>query len=74
MIIVIGIWDELRIAWKLYVKLQELTSREEGQDMVEYALVGGLICFGATTSSKFLAAGLANTFSGLGSTLGTYVT
>jgi len=58
---------------KLYVKLQELTSREEGQDMVEYALVGGLICFGATTSSKFLAAGLAGTFSNISATLGTYV-
>jgi Flp pilus assembly pilin Flp len=41
--------------------------------MVEYALVGGLICFGATTSSKFLAAGLAGTFSNISATLGTYV-
>ena len=24
---------------KLYVKFQELTNREEGQDLVEYALV-----------------------------------
>jgi pilus assembly protein Flp/PilA len=33
---------------RLYVKLQDLTSREEGQDMVEYALVVALIAFGAT--------------------------
>jgi pilus assembly protein Flp/PilA len=34
---------------KLYVKFQELKDREEGQDLVEYALVVALIAFGATT-------------------------
>jgi len=33
---------------KLYVKFQDLASREEGQDLVEYALVVALIAFGAT--------------------------
>ena len=33
---------------KLYVKFQELKNREEGQDLVEYALVVALIAFGAT--------------------------
>jgi len=58
---------------KLYVKLQELSSREDGQDMVEYALVVGLICFGATGASKFLASGLTTAYSNISSTLGTYV-
>lgn len=58
---------------KLYVKFQELTLCEEGQDMVEYALVGGLICFGATATLKFLAVGLAGAFSNLSSTLTSYV-
>jgi pilus assembly protein Flp/PilA len=58
---------------KLYVKLQDLSSREDGQDMVEYALVVGLIAFGATGASKFLAAGLTTAFSNISSTLGTYV-
>jgi Flp pilus assembly pilin Flp len=31
---------------KLYVKFQDLKSREEGQDLVEYALVVALISFG----------------------------
>jgi pilus assembly protein Flp/PilA len=34
---------------KLYVKFQDLMSREEGQDLVEYALVVALIAFGAIT-------------------------
>ena len=58
---------------KLYVKLQDLSSREDGQDMVEYAIVVGLIAFGATGASKFLAAGLTTAFSNISSTLGTYV-
>jgi Flp pilus assembly pilin Flp len=58
---------------KLYVKFQVMTSREEGQDMVEYALVGGMICFGATSASKFLAVGISNAFSGISSTVGSYV-
>jgi len=57
---------------QLYVRFQELTTREEGQDLVEYALVGGLICFGATSASQFLAIALSNAFAGLGTTLGSY--
>ena len=33
---------------KLYFKFQDLVGREEGQDLVEYALVVALIAFGAT--------------------------
>ncbi len=43
---------------QLYVKFQELTNREEGQDMVEYVLVIGLIAFGLTAGLTSLAAGL----------------
>jgi pilus assembly protein Flp/PilA len=41
---------------KMYIKFQELASREEGQDLVEYALVVALIAFGATAGMKALAA------------------
>ncbi len=37
---------------KLYVKFQDLMNREEGQDLVEYALVVALIAFGATAGMK----------------------
>jgi pilus assembly protein Flp/PilA len=58
---------------KLYVKFQDLASREEGQDLVEYALVVALIAFGATAGMNSLAAGLNTAFSGISTTLGSYV-
>jgi pilus assembly protein Flp/PilA len=55
---------------KLYVKFQDLASREEGQDLVEYALVVALIAFGATAGMKNLAAGINLAFSNISSQLG----
>jgi len=54
---------------QLYVKLQDLTSREEGQDMVEYALVVALIAFGATAGMGKLASGINTAFSNISSQL-----
>jgi pilus assembly protein Flp/PilA len=61
------------ILLKLYVKFQDLVSREEGQDLVEYALVVALIAFGATAGMNSLASGLNTAFSGISTTLGSYV-
>jgi len=57
---------------KHYLRLQDLLSREEGQDLVEYALVVGLISFGATAGSQFLAQGLSQAFDNISTTLGSY--
>ena len=57
---------------KLYVKFQDLASREEGQDLVEYALVVALIAFGATAGMSQLAKGLNSAFSNISTTLGLY--
>jgi len=54
---------------KLYVKFQDLASREEGQDLVEYALVVALIAFGATTGMGKLASGINSAFSSISSSL-----
>jgi len=54
---------------KLYVKFQDLMSREEGQDLVEYALVVALIAFGAVAGMKVLATGLNNAFNTISTTL-----
>ncbi len=54
---------------KLYVKFQDLASREEGQDLVEYALVVALIAFGAVTGMGKLATGLNTAFSSISSQL-----
>lgn len=58
------------ILLKLFVKLQDLASREEGQDLVEYALVVALIAFGATAGMKNLASGINTAFSNISSQLG----
>ena len=58
---------------KLYVKFQDLASREEGQDLVEYALVVALIAFGATAGMSALAGGLNKAFNNISTQLGTYV-
>jgi len=54
---------------KLYVKFQDLASREEGQDLVEYALVVALIAFGATAGMGKLATGINTAFSNISSML-----
>ena len=53
----------------LYLDLRNVIDREEGQDLVEYALVVALIAFGAITGMGYLATGLNNAFSGIASTL-----
>jgi pilus assembly protein Flp/PilA len=58
---------------KMYVKFQDLTSREEGQDLVEYALVVALIAFGATAGMKALAGGLNTAFNNISTTLSLYI-
>jgi pilus assembly protein Flp/PilA len=59
---------------KLYVKFQDLASREEGQDLVEYALVVALIAFGATAGMSALAKGINSAFSQVSTNLGTAIT
>ena len=59
---------------KLYVKFQDLKSHEEGQDLVEYALVVALIAFGATAGMSALATGINSAFSSVSTQLGTSIT
>lgn len=59
---------------KLSVKLQVLLMNEEGQDLIEYALVVALIGFAATAGMSTLATDINKAFSNIGSTLGTYIT
>ena len=57
----------------LLIKFEDFRSREEGQDMVEYALVVALVAFGATAGMKALAIALTTGFKGISTTLGSYV-
>ncbi|MGC1462048.1 MAG: Flp family type IVb pilin [Terracidiphilus sp.] len=57
----------------LYLKFQELKNGEEGQDLVEYALVVALIAFGATAGMTSLAGGINGAFSSVSTKLGSYI-
>jgi len=58
---------------KLYIALQIFRS-ENGQDLVEYALVVALIALAATAGMNTLAKDISNAFSNVGSTLASYAT
>ena len=59
---------------KLYMKFQDLANREEGQDLVEYALVVALIAFGATAGMTQLSGAINKAFANISTTLGTSIT
>jgi pilus assembly protein Flp/PilA len=54
---------------KLLLKFQELRSREEGQDMVEYALVVALIALAAVASMQHVGAALTSKFNAISTTV-----
>jgi pilus assembly protein Flp/PilA len=56
---------------KLSVKMQTLLVQEEGQDLIEYALVVALIAFAAVTSMKTLANDINQIFLSIGTALTT---
>jgi len=58
----------------LYLYVRSLIEREEGQDLVEYALVVALIAFGAIAGMQFLATGIDNAFSDIANVLTTNIT
>jgi len=58
----------------LYIKFQALKNGEEGQDLVEYALVVALIAFGATAGMSSLSGAINTAFGNISSTLGTSIT
>jgi len=55
---------------KLYIKLQNLAKNEEGQDLVEYALLCSLIALGCVSSMKSLATFVNNVFSNISNSIG----
>jgi pilus assembly protein Flp/PilA len=59
--------------WKLHAKMQNLIKNEEGQDLIEYALVVALIAFAATAGMSTLATDINTAFTNIGTTLTTYI-
>jgi len=62
---------------KLYVQAQtirESLKKEDGQDLIEYALVVALIAFAATAGMSSLATGINTAFGTIAGKLGTAIT
>jgi pilus assembly protein Flp/PilA len=56
----------------LSAKIQNVLMSEEGQDLIEYALVVALIAFAATAGMKAVAAGINTAFINIGTKISTY--
>ena len=54
---------------KLYVKLRNLASAEQGQDLVEYALLVSLIALGLIAAISALGAAINHAFGNISSSL-----
>lgn len=53
----------------IYAFFRNLLVREEGQDLVEYALIVAMISFGTITGMSNLAGGVNNEFSAVATVL-----
>ena len=54
---------------KFLVKMQDLMSREDGQDLVEYALLVTLLSLGALGASRALGTAISNQFTAIGNAI-----
>ena len=63
----------MRVAIRLSAILEHL-KYQDGQDLVEYALVVALIAFAATASMKVLASDINKAFSNIGNAVTTNIT
>jgi len=54
---------------KGYIKLQNLMTREEGQDLVEYALLVSLIALAAIAATKSVASAITTIFNNISTSL-----
>jgi pilus assembly protein Flp/PilA len=59
---------------KLKLNFQDLLSREDGQDLVEYALLCALLAFGIVGGMGAVAKSIDTAFSNVSTTLGSYTT
>ena len=58
----------------LYVRFQSMMEREDGQDLVEYALVVALLSFAVVAGMKTLASGVSVVFSNVSTVLASNIT
>jgi Flp pilus assembly pilin Flp len=53
----------------LYIKLRELATREEGQDLIEYGLLTSMIALSAISGVSHVASAVTTVFSHISSSL-----
>jgi len=58
--------------WMMYLRAKDVLSSEDGQDLIEYALVVALIAFAATAGMSTLATNINTAFGNIGTKLTTY--
>ncbi len=58
--------------WMLSLKIQSLLKNEEGQDLIEYALVVALIALAATAGMTTVASDINVAFGNIGTKLTSY--
>ncbi|MBS1798693.1 MAG: Flp family type IVb pilin [Acidobacteria bacterium] len=58
--------------WMLSLKVQDVLKNEEGQDLIEYALVVALVALAATAGMNTLATGINTAFTNIATKLGQY--
>lgn len=59
-----------KVLLKVYLEFQDLMGREEGQDLVEYAMVVAMISLGAVAGMDNVANGINNAFATISTTFG----
>jgi Flp pilus assembly pilin Flp len=55
--------------WKLVFRLQYLMNQEDGQSLIEYALLVSMLSLAAIAAMTNVATGIANVFDKMSSTL-----
>jgi pilus assembly protein Flp/PilA len=58
--------------WMLSIKLKNVLNREEGQDLIEYALIVALVAFAATVGMGSLATGINTAFGNIANKITSY--
>ena len=59
--------------WMMYLTVKDVLSNEDGQDLIEYALVVALIAFAATAGMNTLAGDINTAFTNIGTRLTTAI-
>jgi pilus assembly protein Flp/PilA len=58
--------------WMMSIRIKNVLSREEGQDLIEYALIVALVAFAATVGMGSLASGINTAFGNIANKITSY--